>query len=106
MRLERLPSRGVAMLLVIDVGNTNTVFGAYDGTTLAHHCRIETKTERTGDEYGILVKELFAHADIKLSQLDSSICSSVVPPLGFTLDQMVKRYLGHRLVFVGPGVRT
>lgn len=94
------------MLLVIDVGNTNTVFGAYRGTQLVHHFRIQTRTGRTSDEYGILVKELFAHADISLGELKATICSSVVPPLAFTLEQMVARYLGHKPLFVGPGVRT
>jgi len=93
------------MLLVIDVGNTNTVFGAFDGTTLVHHFRIET-TGRTSDEYGILVKQLLAHAGIGLRQLGATICSSVVPPMAFTLDQMVQRYFGHRPLFVGPGIRT
>jgi type III pantothenate kinase len=94
------------MLLVIDVGNTNTVFGAYDGTKLVHWFRIQTTPERTGDEYGILVKSLFAHAGIELRQLSATICSSVVPPMQFTLEQMVQRYLGHRPLFVGPGIRT
>jgi type III pantothenate kinase len=93
------------MLLVIDVGNTNIVFGAYDGPRLLHHFRLET-TARSSDEYGILVKQLFAHANIQLGQLEATICSSVVPPMAFTLEQMVQRYLGHRLVFVGPGIRT
>jgi type III pantothenate kinase len=93
------------MLLVIDVGNTNTVFGAYEGTKLVTHFRIET-TNRTSDEYGILVKELFGHHGVQLHQLQATICSSVVPPMAFTLDQMVRRYLGHRPLFVGPGIRT
>jgi type III pantothenate kinase len=93
------------MLLVIDVGNTNTVFGAYDGRRLIHHFRIET-TARTSDEYGILVKELFAHAGVALKDLDATICSCVVPPMMFTLEQMVVRYLGHKPHFVGPGIRT
>jgi type III pantothenate kinase len=93
------------MLLVIDVGNTNTVFGAYDGTKLAHHFRIET-TARTSDEYGILIKQLFAHANIRLDQMEATICSTVVPPMAFTLEQTVKRYVGHKPLFVGPGIRT
>lgn len=93
------------MLLVIDVGNTNTVFGAFRGKQLVHHFRITTSAS-TEDEIGILVKQLFAHAGIELNQFDAAICSSVVPPLGFTLEQMVKRYFGITPVFIGPGVRT
>lgn len=94
------------MLLVIDVGNTNTVFGAFRGRELVHHFRIQTSTGRTADEYGILVKQLFDHAGIALDQFDAAICSSVVPPLGFTLEEMVRRYFDRALVFVGPGIRT
>jgi type III pantothenate kinase len=94
------------MLMVIDVGNTNTVFGAYDGTTLVHHFRLETQAGRTADEYGILIKQLFEHAGVPLAALTATICSSVVPPMRFGLTQMVRRYLGHEPMFVGPGVRT
>lgn len=98
--------KGRWMLLVIDVGNTNTVFGAFRGDTLVHHFRIQTKTGRTSDEFGILIKQLFAHANIELGDLRATICSSVVPTLAFALDEMVRTYLGHRPLFVGPGVRT
>ena len=94
------------MLLVIDVGNTNTVFGAYRGNTLLHHFRLETRSNRTPDETGILLAQLFGHAGIALSELTATICSSVVPPMQFGLDQMVRKYLGHKPLFVGPGVRT
>lgn len=94
------------MLLVIDVGNTNTVFGAYQGDVLRHHFRVSTAPGRTSDEWGILVEQLFAHAQVKSTDFTSAICSSVVPPLQFTLEQMATRYFGVRPVFVGPGLRT
>ena len=94
------------MLLVIDVGNTNTVFGAYEGDRLVHHFRLGTTPGRTADEWGILVKELFGHAGLRLPDFSAAICSSVVPPLQFTLDSMVRRYGGVKAVFVGPGLRT
>lgn len=94
------------MLLVIDVGNTNTVFGAYDGERLLHHFRVGTTLGRTADEWGVLVHQLFAHAGFELERFSAAICSSVVPPLQFTLDRMVRDYVRARPVFVGPGVRT
>lgn len=94
------------MLLVIDVGNTNTVFGAYDGAVLRHHFRVNTAPGRTADEWGILVQQLFAHAGVKEGDFGAAICSSVVPPLQFTLEQMARRYFNVRPVFVGPGMRT
>lgn len=94
------------MLLVIDVGNTNTVFGAYEGDRLRHHFRLSTAHGRTADEWGVLVKQLFGHADLDLSRFSSAICSSVVPPLQRTLDAMVRQYVDVKPIFVGPGLKT
>ncbi len=94
------------MLLAIDVGNTNTVLGAYEGAKLRHHWRIETSHTRTSDEYGILVRQLFAAAGLDPAEVDAVAISSVVPPLAFTLDGMSVRYFGVKPLFVGPGVKT
>lgn len=94
------------MLLAIDVGNTNTVLGVYDGAKLAAHWRIETTSRRTFDEYGILLLQLFAHAGLDAKCIDAVVVSSVVPPLQFNLEKMSERYFGRRPVFVGPGVKT
>lgn len=94
------------MLLAIDVGNTNTVLGVYDGAKLAAHWRIETTSRRTFDEYGILLLQLFAHAGLDAKCIDAVVVSSVVPPLQFNLEKMSERYFGRRPLFVGPGVKT
>lgn len=94
------------MLLAIDVGNTNTVLGVYDGAKLAAHWRVETTSRRTFDEYGILLLQLFAHAGLDAKRIDAVAVSSVVPPLQFNLEKMSERYFGHRPMFVGPGVKT
>ena len=94
------------MLLAIDVGNTNTVLGVFEGASLRHHWRIETSHTRTGDEYGILVRQLFAVAGADHRAVRSVAVSSVVPPLAFTLQQMSSRYFGLEPLFVGPGVKT
>ena len=94
------------MLLAIDVGNTNTVLGAYEGSRLRHHWRIETSQTRTHDEYGILLRQLFAAVGLEPGAIDAVAISSVVPPLAFTLDQMCARYFGVKPLFVGPGVKT
>jgi type III pantothenate kinase len=94
------------VLLAIDVGNTNTVLGAYEGSRLRHHWRIETSQSRTYDEYGILLRQLFAAAGLEPGAIDAVAISSVVPPLAFTLDQMCARYFGVKPLFVGPGVKT
>lgn len=94
------------MLLAIDVGNTNTVLGVYEGTALRHHWRIETSQSRTADEYGILLRQLFASVGLPPSRVSAVVISSVVPPLAFTLEQMAARYFERKPLFVGPGVKT
>lgn len=80
------------MLLAMDVGNTNTVIGIYENDQLINHWRLETKKERTADEYGIFFKELFSFSNIKLSDVKHIIISNVVPPLEFALMRMSDRY--------------
>jgi type III pantothenate kinase len=94
------------VLLAIDVGNTNTVLGAYEGVKLRQHWRIETSHTRTYDEYGILLRQLFAFAGLDPAKVDAVAVSSVVPPLAFTLEQMSLRYFKVKPLYVGPGVKT
>jgi type III pantothenate kinase len=94
------------MLLAIDVGNTNTVLGVYDGKRLLDHWRLETSARRTSDEYGILLRQLFQSSGIDADRVDAVAVSSVVPPLQFNLERMSERYFKTRPMFVGPGVKT
>jgi type III pantothenate kinase len=94
------------MLLAIDVGNTNTVFGVFDGAKLRDHWRIETSGRKTADEYGILVRELFGFSGVDARAVDAVAASSVVPPLNGVIDAMSQRFFKVRPLFIGPGVRT
>lgn len=94
------------MLLAIDVGNTNTVLGVFEGETLRHDWRLETWQSRTHDEYGILVRQLFAAASLDPGRVDAIVISSVVPPMAMSLEQMAQRYFRCKPLFVGPGVKT
>ncbi|MBS3886232.1 MAG: type III pantothenate kinase [Dethiobacter sp.] len=94
------------MLLAVDVGNTNIVLGVYQGRELKVSWRISTNREQTGDEYGIIFKNLFAQASIDDSLLTGMIVSSVVPPLMFSLEEMAKRYFRLDPLVVGPGMKT
>jgi type III pantothenate kinase len=94
------------VLLAIDVGNTNTVVGAFEGAALRHHWRLQTNQNRTADEYGILLRQLFELSGVDPGQVTAVAISNVVPPLAFTLDQMVVRYFKVKPLFVGPGVKT
>lgn len=93
------------MLLTMDVGNTNTVIGVYQAGKLLHHWRLETKKERTSDEYGIFFKELFAFADLKYTDVKNIIISSVVPPLEFAMARMSERYFKIKPLFVKSGMK-
>src|SRR5438445_497847 len=94
------------MLLAIDVGNTNTVLGVFDRSTLRDSFRVQTEKDRTGDEYGLQLRALFDFANLKMSEVHDVIISSVVPPMVFPLEQMSKRFFGKKPLFVGPGVKT
>jgi type III pantothenate kinase len=94
------------MLLAIDVGNTNTVLGVYEGKVLRSHWRVETSARRTADEYGLFALQFFAHAGLEPRRVRAVVVSSVVPPMQFALEQMSQRYFSLKPVFVGPGVKT
>jgi type III pantothenate kinase len=94
------------MLLTIDVGNTNTVLGLHQGAELKAHWRLTTRREQTADEYGILVRNLFATAAIDPARIEGVALASVVPPLTSVLVELSRHYLGHDPLVVEPGVRT
>jgi type III pantothenate kinase len=94
------------LLVLVDVGNTNTVFGVYRGDDLLESFRLSTDTERTGDEYGSLLLPLFSLHGIDPRATDAVVISSVVPPLHLTLDHLARRYFGRKPLFIEPGIRT
>jgi type III pantothenate kinase len=94
------------MLLVMDVGNTNTVLGVYDRARLVAHWRLTTVRDRTVDEYGILARNLLALASIDADAVDGLIIASVVPPLDGVLEAMAISYFSLKPLFVEPGVKT
>jgi type III pantothenate kinase len=94
------------MLLAIDVGNTNIVFGVFDGVRLRASWRLLTLRERTADEIGLMVIGLLAHERIDLAGIDGVVLASVVPPLTPIIRHMVTRYLGRDLLTVDPGTNA
>jgi len=94
------------MLLVIDVGNTHTVLGVYEGKKLVHHWRVWTDREKTSDEYGIMIRNLYDGSHFSSREVTAIIISSVVPPLTPTIVELCVRYFGIAPVVVGPGIRT
>jgi type III pantothenate kinase len=106
------------MLLVLDVGNTNTVLGVYEMSVagfagkssapprLLAHWRVATVMTHTVDEYGVLFRNLFAIGKVEATDVRGIIISSVVPPLDSTLREVCERYFQLKPLFVEPGIKT
>ncbi|MCP4050293.1 MAG: type III pantothenate kinase, partial [bacterium] len=91
------------MLLVIDVGNTNTVIGIYDNNVLIEDWRIKTIRDTTADEFNVLIKALFS--DSKAASADKIkkiLISSVVPPAVPILNSFCKKYLKNSPIWITP----
>ena len=93
-------------LLAIDVGNTNTVLGVYDGEELVANWRIQTIEGRTADEYAAILRQLSSACGFDSTRISSAIISSVVPPAVFELRKLCIRHLDVPTLVVGPGVKT
>src|ERR1700745_118276 len=109
------------MLLVIDVGNTNTVLGVFARVDKIHpegdadepryerlvaNWRVATSRTSTVDEYGVLFRNLFSMAGLESKGIHGIVVSSVVPPLDPVLRQVCERYFSLRPLFIEPGVKT
>jgi type III pantothenate kinase len=110
------------MLLVIDVGNTNTVLGVFDRVEhrpgedvtvdparyerLVANWRVGSHLARTVDEYGVIFRNLFSMDNLEVSGVQGIVISSVVPPLDAVLRQVCERYFSIKPLFVEPGVKT
>jgi type III pantothenate kinase len=89
------------MLLAVDVGNTQTVLGLFEGERLTEHWRLATERERTGDELGVLLHGLFDEETV-----DGVCLASTVPPLVREYERLADRWLEAPLLVVGPGTKT
>ena len=96
------------MLLVVDVGNTQTHFGVFpDGCAeVAEHWRFATVRQSTGDELGAALSNLLALRGLSFADVGGAIVSSTVPQLSEQWTLMSERYLGQRMLVVGPAIRT
>ena len=103
------------MLLVLDVGNTNTVLGVFTRSgadpgskyeNLAANWRVTTRAAQTIDEYGVLFRNLFSMEGLEPKDIGGIVISSVVPPLDSTLRRVCERYFERKPLFIEPGVKT
>jgi type III pantothenate kinase len=94
------------VLLTIDVGNTQTHVGAFDGLELVEHWRFSTDRQSTGDELAMVIHDLLALRKIEFSQIHGEVVSSVVPRLVSEYRHMFERYLDREALILGPGTKT
>ncbi len=94
------------MLLVVDVGNTNITFGLYNKKKLVGSFRLMTGTPRTSDEFGLAVTDLLKYNNVKATELEGVIISSVVPGVMHSLTGGIERFLDKKPMIVGPGLKT
>jgi len=94
------------MLLVGDVGNTQTVLGLYDGDDLVHDFRIESTPNRTLDELHVLLRSLVDVAEVSRDEIEAAIIASVVPAVTETMQRAVSLAFGVEALVVGPGIKT
>lgn len=94
------------MLLVVDVGNTNTVIGVFDGDNLVSNWRVVTLPERTSDEYGVLIQNLYYSSKINSRDIKNIIVSCVVPSMVGIIDDLCEKYFEIEPLYVEPGIKT
>jgi type III pantothenate kinase len=94
------------VLLAVDVGNTQTHLGAFDGDRLVEHWRFQTRSGATGDELAERIAGLFSLCAMTFGEVDSVCVSSVVPPLGVQYERLTERYLEADCLTIGPGLKT
>ncbi|MBF6569337.1 MAG: type III pantothenate kinase [Candidatus Binataceae bacterium] len=94
------------MLLAIDVGNSHTVIGIYEGERLVDHWRISTMPERTADEHGALLRMLLGGGSGATLRHEGVAVACVVPALNQVIEQLSRVYLGCEPLMVGPGVKS
>ena len=94
------------MILVIDVSNTNSTLGVFDGDKLVANWRLSTLSSRTSDETGMLLRMLFVHSGMDISEIDAVVVSSVVPNVMYSLLSGIRKYLQKEPMVVRAGMKA
>lgn len=94
------------MIVVMDVGNTNIVFGVYEGKNLLNHWRMTTDKDKTSDEFGMFFMDIFNYEKIDIGKIEAVLIASVVPPIMYSLEHAIKKYFKLDPIVVGPGIKT
>lgn len=94
------------MLLAFDVGNTNIVLGVFREEKMITSWRLETDNNKSADEYGMIISQLFKYENLDLSEVRDVIISTVVPSVLYTLQHLSQKYFHRRAIVIGPGIKT
>lgn len=94
------------MILTIDVGNTSTAFGLFDGEQMVLHFRRTTDVHSSSDEIGVFMRSVLRENGFDHTKIDRIGCCSVVPPVDFSLSRACSKYLGHEPLFIQAGIKT
>lgn len=94
------------MLLAFDVGNTNIVLGVFKDGNLIQNWRLETDNNKSADEYGMVINQLFAYEGLSTKEIKDIIISTVVPSVLYTLQHLSVKYFNKRAIVIGPGIKT
>ncbi|MEA4922979.1 MAG: type III pantothenate kinase [Eubacteriaceae bacterium] len=94
------------MLLAFDVGNTNIVLGVFKDGELIQNWRLETDNNKSADEYGMIINQLFSYENLQMNQVEDVIVSTVVPSVLFTIQHLSQKYFNRRAIVIEPGVKT
>ncbi|MEG0919209.1 MAG: type III pantothenate kinase [Anaerovoracaceae bacterium] len=94
------------MLLAFDVGNTNIVLGVFEGSELKHSWRLETDNNKSADEYGMVINQLFSFEGISLEDVEDVIIATVVPSVLYTLQHLSMKYFNKKAIVIESGVKT
>lgn len=105
-KYSSIERKWIGMLLVIDVGNTNITLGVFEESELKASFRLTTCTDRTSDEYGLILCDLLKAKKIAIEEISSVAIASVVPKLMHSLASGIIKYLGHTPLVVGIGTKT
>lgn len=94
------------MLLAFDVGNTNIALGVFHGDKLIQSWRLETDNNKSADEYGMLINQLFMYEGLDIKEVKDVIISTVVPSVLYTLQHLSVKYFHKRAIVIGAGIKT
>lgn len=94
------------MLLAFDVGNTNIAIGVFQDGNLINNWRMQMDSQKSADEYGMLLNQLFTYEGLKTADIDDVIISTVVPSLVYTLRHLAVKYFNRRPIIIEPGIKT